>query len=297
MLDRIRAILEMIKFSHTLFALPFAVLSAVWATQACPGWSWWDVVLILPAMVFARSTAMAFNRIADRHIDAANPRTATRHLPAGVLRPGAVWAFLLICAGLFVATTALFSNPWPLRLSGPVFVFLCLYSFTKRWTSLSHFWLGAALGLSPVCVWVAIGGRIDAAPVLLGLAVLSWVGGFDIIYSLQDADFDRAAGLRSIPAWLGVRGALWVARVSHALMVVCLAALPWLFPLGWLWLAGVAAVGLLLVYEHAIVRPDRLDRVNVAFFHVNIAVSVWLMLLGSADALLGLGPLAGGWFD
>jgi len=291
MLRQTKIILEMIKFSHTLFALPFAALSAVWATHAYPEWSWSDVVLVLPCMVLARTTAMCFNRLADRRIDAVNPRTATRALPAGLLGVWSVAAFTLVSAGLFVLTTALFSNPWPLRLSVPVLAFVCLYSYAKRVTWLSHVWLGAALMLAPVCTWVAITGHIDWAPVMLGLAVLFWVSGFDIIYALQDVTFDEQAGLKSMPIRFGISGSLWLAWLFHVLMIACLVVLLWLFPLGWLYAAAVAAVAILIAYEHAIVRPDRLDKVNVAFFHVNAIVSAALLAAGGADVVLGLGPL------
>jgi 4-hydroxybenzoate polyprenyltransferase len=238
-------------------------------------------------MVFARSTAMAFNRLADRHLDAANPRTASRHLPAGRLSPGAVWAFTLACAVGFIASTLLFlwsdpPNPWPLGLSLPVLVFLCAYSYTKRFTSLAHFWLGAALMLAPVAAWIAIRGPVDlAVPVVLGLAVLCWVAGFDMIYACQDVDFDRRARLASIPARLGVPAALRVALFCHAGMLCLLAALYFVAQphLGGIYLAGVAAVAGLLAYEHWLVRPDDLLRVNQAFFHVNAVISLGLLLV------------------
>lgn len=294
MLVSVRRFLEMIRFSHTLFALPFALLSAVLAWHTKGRFDWLELVGILLCMVCARSAAMAFNRLADRDIDAANPRTATRHIPAGLLSVRAVWVFTLLFAAAFVASTALFllatpPNPWPLYLSVPVLVFVCAYSWTKRFTALAHFWLGASLLLAPLAAWIAIRGPEDlAAPLLLGLAVLFWVAGFDIIYACQDADFDRKARLHSIPAVLGIRAALRLALVCHLIMVGLLVALycaasP---PLAWVYLAGVVAVGLLILYEHSLVSPTDLTRVNQAFFQVNAVISVGLFLVALVDVLV-----------
>jgi 4-hydroxybenzoate polyprenyltransferase len=288
MLDRVRLMLEMIRFSHTVFALPFALSSAALAWKSKWTFHWPTFLLelagILLCMVFARSAAMAFNRLADCHIDAANPRTTGRHLPAGKLTARAVWLFLGACAASFVASTALFlladpSNPWPLYLSVPVLLFVCGYAFAKRFTALSHFWLGASLLLAPVAAWIAIRGmQTLAVPLVLGLAVLFWVAGFDILYACQDVDFDRKANLFSIPAWLGVCAGLRVALVCHLLTVGLLVALFWVASpyLGYIYLAGVAAVAVLLAYEHWLVRPEDLTRVNQAFFHVNAVVSLGL---------------------
>jgi 4-hydroxybenzoate polyprenyltransferase len=281
----------MIKFSHTLFALPFALLAAGMATRAevADGESWrvLDWVGILLCMVFARSTAMAFNRLADRQLDAQNPRTEKRHLPAGILSPVAVWAFVVMCAVAFIASTSVFwfssGNRLPIYLSVPVLAFICAYSFTKRFTSLAHFWLGASLMLAPVSAWIAIRGTVEWSPVVLGGAVLFWVAGFDILYACQDVDFDRRIGLRSVPARIGVAWSLRVAMLCHAIMIVHLAVLPLVFDLGWIYAAGVAAVALLLVYEHSLVRPDDLTRVNLAFFHVNGVVSVGLLAVTVLD--------------
>ena len=288
MLAKLADILGMIKFSHTLFALPFAVLGAALAAHGPRGWSArpQDWLGILLCMATARSAAMAFNRLADRRIDAANPRTASRHLPAGRLSVGAVAAFTVVCAGLFVAATALFlPNPWPLRLAVPVLAWLLGYSYAKRWTSLAHAWLGAALMLAPIAAWIALRGDLAWPPVFLGLAVLAWVTGFDIIYACQDAAFDRAAGLHSLPARVGIAPALRLAAACHAIMIVFLVALGWSYPLGWPFYAGVAVVALLLIYEHALVRPDDLSRVNVAFFQVNIGISLGLLAVGVVDLL------------
>jgi 4-hydroxybenzoate polyprenyltransferase len=282
--------LGMIKFSHTLFALPFALLGAALAAHDSSGWrarpqDWLGVLL---CMATARSAAMAFNRLVDRRIDALNPRTATRHLPAGRLSAASVALFTSVCAGLFVASTLLFlPNRWPLVLSAPVLLWLLGYSYTKRFTSFAHFWLGAALMMGPIAAWVAIRGSLAWPPVFLGLAVLFWVSGFDIIYACQDVDFDRARGLYSVPARLGVAGALRLAALCHSLMIVALLALGWSDPdLGRLYFAGTAVVALLLAYEHALVRPDDLTRVNIAFFQVNIAISLGLLAIGVVDLVV-----------
>jgi 4-hydroxybenzoate polyprenyltransferase len=304
MLRTIRHLLEMIRFSHTLFALPFALLAAVMAwTTPLPGetgppqFHWQQVLGILLCMVGARSAAMAFNRLADRRIDAENPRTKMRHIPAGHLSATSVTLFTLASSTLFIAATLLFLPNWlPLALSLPVLLFLFGYSYTKRFTSLAHFWLGAALMLAPVSAWIAIRGPVllahpgDLVPALvLGGAVLAWVAGFDIIYACQDVEFDRQSRLKSVPASLGVVGALRLAAVCHLVTLVLLALLPWLCPqvqLGWIYGLGIAAVALLLVYEHALVRPDDLTRVNAAFFNVNVVISVGLFAVGTLDLLL-----------
>jgi 4-hydroxybenzoate polyprenyltransferase len=279
----VRKLLELIRFSHTVFALPFALLAAALAWRDEP-FRWPDLAGILLCMVFARSAAMAFNRLADRHIDAANPRTASRHLPAGTLSVGVVGAFTLLCSAGFVASTLLFylrepSNPWPLYLSAPTLLFVLGYSLAKRFTSLAHFWLGVALTLAPVGAWVAIRGFVEmAAPLLLGGAVAFWVAGFDILYACQDYAFDTRAGLHSVPARFGVRRSLRVAAACHAVMFGLLAGLYFASPhLGGVFLAGLAAVGVMLVYEHSIVRADDLTRVNRAFFHVNGVISLGLL--------------------
>jgi 4-hydroxybenzoate polyprenyltransferase len=288
MLRAFRSFLELVRFSHTLFALPFALTSAALAWTVAGEFHFLQLAGILLCMVFARNAAMAFNRLVDRRFDAENPRTAGRHLPSGSLSPPAVWGFTLACVAGFVLSTLIFlrfDNPWPLYLSGPVIAFVCAYSFTKRFTSLSHFWLGASLFLAPVAAWVAIRGLPSLpeawVPLLLGGAVLFWVAGFDIFYACQDVDFDRRAKLHSVPAAIGVKASLRVALACHIIMVALLIAL-WAAAsglLGWIYLAGVAAVALLLAYEHWLVRPDDLSRVNQAFFQVNGVISVGLFLL------------------
>jgi len=281
----VRKLLELIRFGHTIFALPFALLAAALAWKDEP-FRVFDGIGILLCMVFARSAAMAFNRVADRHIDARNPRTAARHLPAGTLTAGAVWTFTLICCAGFVASTAIFAmreppNWWPLYFSAPTLLFVLGYSLAKRFTSLAHFWLGGALMLAPVAAWVAIRGFTEmAVPLLLGGAVAAWVAGFDILYACQDAQFDADAGLHSVPARFGVRISLRIAAVCHAVMFGLLGGLYVASPhLGAVFLAGLGAVGVLLVYEHSLVRADDLTRVNRAFFHVNGVISLGLLVV------------------
>lgn len=304
MFSRLRDILEMIRFSHTIFALPFALLCAVMAWTApagdspAPTFRWPHLLGILFCMVFARSAAMAFNRIADRQVDAANPRTANRHLPAGTLSVGSVLAFTLISSLGFVASTAIFlPNPLPIALAVPVLAFLLAYSYTKRFTTFAQFWLGAALMLAPICAWIALRGEIlirnpaDILPaVWLGSAVLLWVAGFDMIYACQDYDFDVKAKLRSIPAAIGIKGALRLAATCHFLMVIVLLTLPFAdqlggptLALGWIYWTAIGAVAILLLYEHWIVRPDDLTRVNIAFFNVNAVVSLGLFAVTTVD--------------
>lgn len=302
--QRVRDLLEMIRFSHTVFALPFALLSAVlaWSTPLPDGsrveFSWRFFVGILLCMVTGRSVAMAFNRLVDRRIDANNPRTAGRHLPAGKLSVAAVVWFTLTMAALFVVSTLLFlPNRWPLYLSIPFLLYLCGYSYTKRFSAVAHWWLGGALMLAPLGAWIAIRGAVlsatpgDLCPALgIGVAVLLWVSGFDIIYACQDAEFDRQAGLYSVPARLGVPAALRVAAICHAAMLLVLAVLPsfaaWTgtpLPLGWIYYLAVAIVAVLLIYEHWLVKPDDLTRVNVAFFQVNAVVSLGLLVAVCVD--------------
>lgn len=288
MFRRLRLILEMIRFSHTLFALPFALLAAAMAWRLggdTVAWRWQDFLGIVLCMVTARSTAMAFNRLTDRKLDAQNPRTRMRHIPAGLLSVQSVALFTVVCAAGFVASTLLFlPNRWPIYLSVPVLAFLCGYSLTKRFTALAHFWLGAALALAPIAAWIALRGELAWPPVVLGAAVMLWVAGFDIIYACQDVEVDSQLGLHSVPAKLGVAGALRLAAACHLGTVLLLFALPAVYPqLGWIYLVGISCVAALLIYEHRLVRPDDLTRVNLAFFHVNAVVSIGLFLVGTLD--------------
>jgi 4-hydroxybenzoate polyprenyltransferase len=286
--------LSLIRFSHTVFALPFALFAAVLAWRLPEvEFRWRDLIGILLCMALARSAAMAFNRLADRRLDAENPRTAGRHLPAGTLSVAGVTAFVAVTSLGFIAATLLFwPNRWPLYLSVPVLLFLLGYSYAKRFTSWCHYWLSTALMLSPIAAWIALTGTVGLPAVLLAAVIFFWVGGFDMIYACQDADFDRARGLHSIPARWGIPTALRLAAVSHALTAACLFGLWRAADLGPVFLAGVVLVTLLLVYEHALVRPDDLSRVGVAFFHVNAVISIGLFLVGLADVLVtGAGVL------
>lgn len=297
MLKTFRYFLELIRFSHTIFALPFAMLAAVMAWRL-GDFRWLEVLGIVLCMVTARSFAMAWNRLVDRRLDARNPRTMGRHLPAHILSVPQVAAFVAACGIGFVLSTLLFlPNGLPLYLAVPVLAILAGYSYAKRFTALAHFWLGTALALSPVAAWIAIRGDVvlanpgDLFPSLvLGGAVLSWVAGFDIIYACQDYDSDRQAKLHSVPVALGISHALKLAAVCHVMTIGMLALLPFVYPLlGWVFGAGVAAVGTLLVYEHLLVRPDDLSRVNSAFFNVNAVISLGLFIVGTLDLWVGKG--------
>jgi 4-hydroxybenzoate polyprenyltransferase len=278
-----RTTLEMIKFSHTLFAVPFALLSAVLAARGIPDWATLGKILV--AMVGARSAAMAHNRLADREIDAANPRTAQRALPAGSLTPGFVRAFLVVSVVAFVAAAASL-NRLTLLLSPVALALLFLYSYTKRFTWASHFVLGLCLAIAPVGAWIAVRGAFALTPVLLGLSVLLWAAGFDVIYALQDEEHDRRTGLKSIPARWGTAGALRISAVLHALMVPLLVIVWRLSGGGALFAAGIAVTVAALVYQHSIVRPGDLSRLGAAFFTANGFVSVALAAFGIADVLL-----------
>jgi 4-hydroxybenzoate polyprenyltransferase len=279
---RLRTTLTMIKFSHTLFALPFALLSAFLAAGGWPRLS--TLLKILLAMVGARSAAMAHNRLADRRLDAANPRTASRALPAGALSVRYVRGFLLASVALFLAAAASL-NRLTLLLSPVALALLLTYAYTKRFTPLSHLVLGLCLALAPIGAWIAVTGSIAWLPILLGLAVLFWTAGFDVIYALQDEEFDRGAGLQSIPARLGARRALALSSLFHLIMAALLVAVWRLAGGGWIFLAGIAATVCALVYQHAIVKPGDLSRVDAAFFTANGFVSVVLSLCGIAEVL------------
>jgi 4-hydroxybenzoate polyprenyltransferase len=279
----------MIKIEHTLFALPFAFLGAALAARGfMPAGlpTWWQLLWITLAMVGARSAAMAFNRIADREFDARNPRTASRALPAGLLPVSFVWAFTFVAAVLFFVAAAML-NRLALALAPVALASVLLYSYAKRFTSLSHLLLGWCLCIAPTGAWVAVRGAIDGAvPLLLSLVVLLWTAGFDVLYACQDYEFDRASGLRSIPARLGVGRALWVSRALHAGAFAALLGLYFLTALGGLALAGVVATGALLVYQHSLVRADDLSRLNAAFFTTNAFVSVILLATFGGAVLL-----------
>jgi 4-hydroxybenzoate polyprenyltransferase len=287
--ERLRVTLEMIKIEHTLFALPFAFLGATLAARevASQPASFWvsKLVWITLAMVGARSAAMTFNRIADRRIDAANPRTATRALPAGLLDVRFAWAFTAAAALLFLLAASQL-NRLALALSPVALGSVFLYSYTKRFTAASHLVLGWCLGIAPAGAWIAIKGELNWLPVLLSLAVMLWTAGFDVLYACQDAEFDRRSGLHSVPQRFGVGRALWIARAIHALMFAALVAFFLLAHLGWLGLLGVTLTGALLVYQHSIVKSGDLSRLNAAFFTTNAFVSVILFVTIAGDVFL-----------
>ena len=303
--------MQLIRFSHTLFALPFALLATAWAyviplpgnntniaaseTQNYLALRWQSLVGILLCMITARSFAMAMNRLLDHRWDGENPRTASRHLPAKILSRSSVGWFSVGCAIAFAASCCLFlPNVLPILLCIPVLGFLAGYSLSKRFTNLVHFWLGTALMLAPVCAWIALRGEsvqlnpFDILPaVILGLVVFLWVSGFDIIYSCQDIDYDRRAGLFSIPVWLGVRNALRVAAVCHAAMWCVALSLSFALPslsLGWLFRATLVVIGALLIYEHSVISDKSLSRMQLAFFQLNSIISVLFLVVGTIDA-------------
>ena len=281
----IRTTLEMIKIEHTLFALPFAFLGAVLAARGIP--SLRQLLWIALAMVGARSAAMAFNRIADRHYDARNPRTQMRALPTGSLSIGFVWAFTIVSVVVFLLAAAML-NHLTLVLSPIALASVLLYSYTKRWTTLSHIVLGWCLAIAPTGAWIAVRGTLNRIePLLLSLVVLLWTAGFDVLYACQDYDFDRREGLHSVPARFGVARSLWIARALHAGAFAALLGLYFVTNLGPLALGGVIATGVLLVYQHTLVRADDLSRLNAAFFTTNAFVSVILFASFGAAILLG----------
>ncbi len=272
--QKLKTTLEMIKFEHTLFALPFAFLGAVLAANGLP--TWWQILWITVAMFGARSAAMTFNRIIDRKFDAENPRTANRELPSGKLSVGFAWAFLIASIILFVI--AAYSLNWLTFALSPIALLSVLgYSYAKRFTSFAHLILGWALAISPTAAWIAVRGAIDSeVPILLSVLVMMWTAGFDIMYACQDFEFDRKSGLRSIPAKFGIKNSLWMARMFHFQAFIVLLLLFAVTELGWLALAGVIAVGGLLFYQHTLVKANDLSRMNAAFFTTNAFVSVIL---------------------
>jgi len=280
----IRTTLEMIKIEHTLFALPFAFLGAVLAAGGVPTAS--QIVWITVAMVGARSTAMAFNRIADKDYDARNPRTKIRAIPSGALSVIFVWGFTLISAAVFLVAAAML-NRLTLLLSPVALASVTLYSYTKRWTLLSHLILGWCLAIAPTGAWIAVRGAIDSPiPLLLSLVVMLWTAGFDVLYACQDYDFDRREGLYSIPTRFGVARALWISRALHAGAFAALVALYFATNLGTLALLGLIATGGLLIYQHTLVRANDLSRLNAAFFTTNAFVSVILFLTFGAAVFI-----------
>ena len=284
LLAQVRLYGRMIRFSHSIFALPFALSGAALAA-ATSGFSWSQAGWIVVAMVAARSAAMGFNRVADRDIDAANPRTSNRELPSGAMSLTSAILFVAVSSAL-LAVAAYNLNPLCFALSPVALAIVFFYSWTKRFTWLSHLVLGISLALAPVGAWIAVTGGIALPPLVLGLAVLFWVAGFDILYACQDRDFDRDSGLHSIPVRFGLAGALNIARGLHGLAVLSMLALGALTPLGLLYIAGVAVIAGLLFHEHRLVRPTDLTKVNTAFMTMNSIVSVVFFLFTLADLLL-----------
>ena len=275
--------LEMIKWEHSIFALPFALCGAMLAASGLP--TGHQLLWIVIAMIAARSAAMAFNRLADASIDTANPRTRARALPAGQLSPVFVATFVLVSCALFILAASRL-NRLTLWLAPVALAVVLLYSYTKRFTRMSHVVLGFALGIAPSAAWIAVRGSLDPRILLLTAAVTFWVAGFDILYACQDYEFDLNAGLHSIPRYLGIKRALWVARAFHAVMLLLLFALLPAFSLGKTALAGVIAVLLLILYEHSLVKADDLSRLNAAFFTMNGVISVVFALFVAADLLV-----------
>jgi 4-hydroxybenzoate polyprenyltransferase len=283
MLKKIRIILEMIKFEHTIFALPFAFTGAMLAARGVPQWS--TIGWITVAMVGARSAAMGFNRWADRKFDAENPRTKMRALPKGLVAPAQVVLFTAV-SSLLLVFAAYRLNTLSFILSPLALAIVFFYSYTKRFTFLSHAFLGFAISLAPIGAWIAVTGRLESSALVLGAAVLFWLLGFDVLYALQDMDFDRKAGLHSIPQRFGVRRSLWISRLSH---VITMGALFWLYvlrSLGWVYLVGVIIALCLIIYEHALIKEHDLSKLNMAFFNMNGYISVTIFVFTLLDLLL-----------
>jgi 4-hydroxybenzoate polyprenyltransferase len=287
-LKRLRLTLDMIKFEHSVFALPFALTGALLAFRESDfqtSRTWWTVAWIVVAMVGARSAAMAFNRLVDAEIDARNPRTKMRHIPAGHLSRTFCWGFTLVSAAVLMFA-AWELNPLCFHLAPLALAVVFAYSFTKRFTHFSHLVLGFALGIAPAAAWIAVRGSLDPRILLLTAAVMLWTAGFDIIYACQDYDFDCENGLFSVPRLTGIPAALHIAKALHGLMIVCLLLLIRQLHLGGISIAGVVVIAGLLMYEHGIVKPDDLSRVNAAFFTMNGWVSVLFFVFWAADVLL-----------
>ncbi len=287
-LQKLMTTLGMIKFEHTLFALPFAFLGAVLAAEGLPEWR--QILWITAAMIGARSAAMTFNRIVDRDIDAANPRTANRELPSGKLTVGFAWIFFFASVGLFFLAS--YSLNWLTFALSPVALISVLgYSYAKRFTAFAHLLLGWALAISPTAAWIAVRGTIDSGiPLLLSLFVLMWTAGFDVLYACQDYEFDKKAGLRSIPARFGIKNSLRIARLFHAQAFIVLLLLFFVTELGWLALSGVLAVAVLMIYQHTLVKANDLSNMNAAFFTTNAFVSVILFLTFGGAVFLSQRP-------
>ncbi len=283
MWNKIKIILEMIKFEHTLFALPFAFTGALLAARGIPPGR--TILWIIVAMVGARSAAMGFNRWADRKIDAENPRTKDRALPKGLVTPAQVIAFTVVSSAVLIFAASML-NPLSFCLSPVALAIVFFYSYTKRFTFLSHAFLGLGISGAPLGAWIAVTGKLEMPAVVLGLAVLFWLLGFDVLYALQDLEFDRGKGLHSIPQRFGIRRSLWISRASHAVTMVALFWLAWLLSLGWFYIAGVFVSLCLMLYEHTLVREDDLSKLNFAFFNMNANISIAIFCFTLLDTIL-----------
>lgn len=281
-ISKIRIFMEMIKFSHTIFALPFALTGALLAAGGLPSIT--KTFWIIMAMVGARTAAMAMNRLIDAEIDARNPRTAVRAIPAGLISKGMTLFFIVVSVALMLFAAQML-NPLCLKMAPVALFFLLLYSYCKRFTALAHVVLGICLAAAPIGAWMAIRGSIEAPALVLGGVVLFWVAGFDILYALQDLDFDRTAGLHSIPVLLGVTGSLWAARIFHLVMMTLLFALFDLMQLGTFFLLGILVALTMLLYEHWLLRNGNLDKLDAAFFNMNGYISVAIVVFTAADVL------------
>lgn len=283
MLKKIKIILEMIKFEHTIFALPFAFTAALLAARGLPSWD--KILWITVAMVGARSAAMGFNRWADRRFDAENPRTKERALPKGLVTPFQVIMFIIISSAVLIFA-AYMLNPLAFYLSPVALAVVFFYSYTKRFTYLSHAFLGLAICLAPIGAWIAVTGRLEAPALVLGAAVLFWLFGFDVLYALQDIDYDRRAGLYSIPMRFGVRRSLMMSRASHAVSALTLLLLYFIMGLGGFYVAGLISAAILLIYEHSLVRENDLSKLDMAFFNMNGWISVTVFVFTLLDVLV-----------
>ncbi len=283
MINKIKIILDMIKFEHTVFALPFAFTGALMALGGLP--SWGQVFWIIIAMVGARSAAMGFNRWADRTFDAENPRTKERALPKGLVTPAQVIVFIMASSALLVYA-AYMLNPLAFALSPVALGIVFFYSYTKRFTYLSHAFLGLAISLAPLGAWIAVTGRLEPPALVLGGAVLFWLLGFDALYALQDVDYDKKAGLHSIPQRFGIQKALWISRLAHAVTMSALLSLYFILNLGGFYLMGVLAALALIVYEHSLVKENDLSKLDIAFFNMNGYISVTVFMFTLVDVLV-----------
>lgn len=276
--------IKMIKLEHSIFALPFALSAMIMAANGIP--KLWTIVWIIVAMVSARSMAMGLNRYADAEIDARNPRTAVREIPAGKLSKKTTMAYITGSAVIYFVSAFMLNKLTAILSPVPVLVFI-LYSYAKRFTNLCHIILGIALGLAPVCAWIAVTGSFHPAPIVIGAGVTAWVAGFDILYAVQDIEYDRKEGLHSIPAYLGTGGAIITARLLHITAFILFFAAAYVSTLGWIYLTGVILSGLLMIYEHSLVSKDKLSKLNQAFFNMNAYISIILMIFTITDIMVG----------